>query len=793
MRLLATCSFLFIYLLNIAQITVVNKYIRGVSGVEIYNGPNYLATSLDDGKIKLDTSIIAENTWTLSHPNFYPKTITQKDLRRSATILLVAKTNTFKPVVITPGRRAKLSSEIASKVHSISAKKIALLQPQTAADLIGLDNKVYIQKSQQGGGSPMMRGFATSRILLVMDDVRMNTAIFREGNVQNIISIDPFTIESTDIIFGPASQFYGSDAIGGVLSFNTKKPIFSDSDSLIYSGNVDLRYGTANAEKTYHVDFGIGAERIASFTSFSFSDFGDLRMGTNGPGEYQRPDYVVYTNTGDSTITNEDKNIQVFSGYKQFNFLQKLSFKLNKYNSLNYGLHFSTTSDIPRYDRLIVRNNADELVNADWYYGPQRWLMHNLNLKSTKHNALSDSFTVNVAYQNFVESRNDRKVGNVELRVRTEEVDAWSGNIDFQKRLARKIKLSYGAEYIYNLIGSQGQIRNIENGGLKPTSSRYPNGSTWTSAGIYANVTQKWSIRHSTEGGLRVNRVTVGGEFDTSYNLPNPIFNTANTAVTGSISHLYSVKNGSIGVVASTAFRSPNIDDMGKVFDRSPNTVIVPNTNLAPEYAYNGELNGTYTFWKKLQLEASLFYTYLNKAISIANSTLNGEDSILYDGTLSQVQTLVNQDYAAIYGTQLSARYKVTDHLEARTGYTILKNTTSNGEPIRHITPNFGGTGLYYTSDKLNLSISSIYNQEFSFDQFAPGEQNDEFLYVKDNNGNPYAPSWVIFNINGSYNLSRKVRLTLGIDNILDKRYRPYSSGITAPGRNLRVAFHASL
>ncbi len=773
MKFFIFCLLLSLHIASSAQITVVNKYVRGVQGVEIYEGSNYLATSMDNGIIKVDTSAISENVWVLKHPNYYPKKIRRADLRHSATILLVEKTNVFKPIVITPGRRTILSNEIATKVHTISKEEISFLQPQSAADLLALDNKVYIQKSQQGGGSPMMRGFATSRVLLVVDDVRMNTAIFRDGNVQNVISIDPFSIESTNVIFGPASQFYGSDAIGGVLSFNTQQPKFSSSDSTIYNGNLDLRYGSASNERTYHFDFSVGAKKLASFTSLSFSDYGDLKAGSNGPTEYLRPDYIVFTENGDSVIENSDNNLQVFSGYKQFNFLQKLSYKLTKHTTLNYGLHFSTTSDIPRYDRLILRNEQDHLVNSDWYYGPQRWLMHNLNFNFTKPTPISDSMTITVAYQNFIESRNDRKFGEIELRIRTEEVDAYSGNIDLQKQLKKRTKLSYGAEYVLNLIGSTGQIRNVENGGIKTGSSRYPDGSMWSSAGVYGNLTRKWNIRNSTEGGLRVNRVALNGNFDSTLRLPTSDFNLANTALTGSISHLFSFKKGSIGLVASTAFRSPNIDDIGKIFDRSPSTVIIPNANLRPEYAYNGEVNSTYTLWEKLQIEASLFYTYLNKAIGIANSTLNGSDSIIYDGTLSQVQTLVNQDFAVIFGSQLSARYKINKSLEARSAYTVLGNTTSNGEPIRHITPNFGGTGIYYSGEKLLLSIASVYNQEFRVEQFSLAERNDDFLYIKDANGAPYSPSWIVFNLNGSYHITPKIKLTLGVDNILDKRYRP--------------------
>ena len=80
-----------------------------------------------------------------------------------------------------------------------------LRNPQTTADLLGQIGSVFIQKSQMGGGSPMIRGFATNRVLMVADGVRMNNAIYRSGNNQNIISIDPFSLEDAEVIFGPGS------------------------------------------------------------------------------------------------------------------------------------------------------------------------------------------------------------------------------------------------------------------------------------------------------------------------------------------------------------------------------------------------------------------------------------------------------------------------------------------------------------------------------------------------------------------------------------------------------------
>ena len=95
-------------------------------------------------------------------------------------------------VVVSATRWNQSTSNVPSKVISISPKEITLQNPQTAADLLGVSGKVFIQKGQQGGGSPMIRGFATNRLVYTIDGVRMNTAIFRGGNLQNVISLDPF-------------------------------------------------------------------------------------------------------------------------------------------------------------------------------------------------------------------------------------------------------------------------------------------------------------------------------------------------------------------------------------------------------------------------------------------------------------------------------------------------------------------------------------------------------------------------------------------------------------------------
>ena len=183
--------------------------------------------------------------------------------------------------------------DIPKKILAVSQDQITINNPQTSADLLESTGQVYVQKSQLGGGSPMIRGFSTNRLLITVDGVRMNNAIFRGGNLQNVISIDPLSIDKTEVLLGAGSTIYGSDAIGGVMSFYTKKPELSYSDSLQVTANTLVRYSTANQEKTGHFDLNFGLKKWAFLTNITYTDFEDLRMGSNGPNEYLRPEYII--------------------------------------------------------------------------------------------------------------------------------------------------------------------------------------------------------------------------------------------------------------------------------------------------------------------------------------------------------------------------------------------------------------------------------------------------------------------------------------------------------------------
>jgi hemoglobin/transferrin/lactoferrin receptor protein len=716
------------------------------------------------------------------------------------TVYLVPKIEDLNQIVISASKFEQSKRDIPQTIVNISAKDIQFENPQTSADLLESTGNVYIQKSQLGGGSPMIRGFSTNRLLITVDGVRMNNATFRGGNIQNVISIDPFTIQNTEITLGAGSVVYGSDAIGGVMSFYTKKPQPSYKDSLFFNANAALRYSSASNEKAGHLDLNFGLKKWAFLTSLSYTDFDDLRMGKHGPDDYLRPEYVETINGEDVIVQNENPRIQNPTGYDQINILQKVRYEPKENLSFDLGLYYTTTSSYPRYDRL-KRYRDGNLRSAEWDYGPQSWFMGNFQVtKLSSSSNLYDKIQATAAYQNFQEGRFDRDFQSTIRNIREEAVDAYSLNVDLEKGLNDKSKLFYGLEYVYNNINSTGEEVDIVTNTTTPTISRYPNGSNWQSLAAYASFKYKPNTKFVFQSGLRYNHIIANADFSENNEFLNLPFDSTKLdagALTGTagISWMPSeVMQWKLN--ASTAFRAPNIDDIGKVFDSEPGSVVVPNQDLKPEYAYGGELGLKLNFDNVFVIDMATYYTFLDNALVRRDFTLNGESEIEYDGELSNVQAIQNASKAWIYGFEAGIQLNFNDNLKLTSQYNIIGGTEDDNGievPVRHIAPNFGNTHISWEKGLFQIDAFAEYNNELSFNKLAPSEQSKDYLYALDEDGNPYSPSWYTLNLRTRYRYSKALTITASLENITDQRYQTYSSGIAAPGRNLILSLRYNL
>jgi hemoglobin/transferrin/lactoferrin receptor protein len=711
------------------------------------------------------------------------------------TIALTPYDLSLNEVVISASRWGQASENVPVKIASISPRQYALQNPQNAADFLGISGKVFIQKSQQGGGSPMIRGFSANRLLYSVDGVRMNTAIFRSGNLQNVISLDPFSIEHTEVLFGPGSLMYGSDAIGGVMNFQTLTPQCSVSDSLQIAGNAVVRYSSANNEITSHMDIHMGWRKWAFVTSISSYDFDDLRMGSHGPEDYLQPAYVQRQDTMDVVVSNNDQQLQRPTGYSQINLMQKLRFKPGNNWDFQYGFHYSETSPYSRYDRLIQYRNG-ELRYSEWNYGPQKWMMNNLSILNNANICVYDQLMLRLAVQNFEESRIYRNLNDDIRNIRLEQVNAYSANLDFTKSLAAKHHLYYGLEAVFDQVTSKGEEENIVTNESAVGPSRYPQ-STWGSYAVYLNHQYQISKKLVTQAGVRCNLSTMKEEFDTSfYPFPFTSADMNNSALTGSLGLMFHPDSKwSLRIVVSTAFRAPNVDDAGKVFDSEPGSVVVPNPDLEAEYAYNAELGLAKVFGEFLRVELSGFYTYLDNAMVRRDYTLNGQDSIYYDGELSKVQAVQNAAYSKVYGIQAEVDVYLPAGFEFSSGFNFQDGVEEQDDgttsPSRHTPPFNGVSRVTFSAQKLTIQFYSVYNSQRKYSDMPEEEKGKPELYAKDADGNPNSPSWYTLNLKMMYIITDNFSVSGGIENITDQRYRPYSSGLTAPGRNVILSLKA--
>ncbi|TAH26423.1 MAG: TonB-dependent receptor [Cytophagales bacterium] len=701
-------------------------------------------------------------------------------------------------VVVSPNKVEETTKTIAQQVQVLNAAQIRNLQAQSTADLVANTGNVFVQKSQAGGGSITLRGFEANRTLLVIDGVRMNNLIYRSGHLQNIITTDNNSLDRVEILFGPSSTIYGSDALGGVVHLYTKKPTLATLGNLhSIKANAFSRYGTVNNELTNHLNFNLGNTKLASLTSLTVSEFGDLRGGANQNPFYEssygeRPVFAQRINGKDSLVKNSDRYLQTQSGYKQYDAVQKFLYQPNERTTHLANFQYSTSSNIPRYDRLTDPAGKG-LRFSQWYYGPQtRWLgAYDMNLKNPQ--GAFQGIHLGINYQHITESRHTRRFNNLNLNHRNERVQVWGVNLDFHK-IIHHHDIRFGLDGQYNILQSTANIENIATGISQPLDTRYPDGAnSMTNTALYFSHTWQWNDQLALVDGLRVGFASLQSSFvdTTFFKFPYKNVNQNNPVFSGNLGIIHNPTDAwKLSLLVSTGYRVPNIDDLSKVFESGSGRVIVPNNNLKPERTINTELAITNIFENKTRLENVVYYTQFVDAIVTDKYQYNGKDSLRYDGITSRVYANQNKQNAYIYGFSSNLKSQCNEHisLSMAVNYTYGRiKTDSSDVPLDHIPPLMMRLALNYKYKKFNTDLFVNYNGWKRLkDYYLNGEDNEQYATPRG------MPAWFTLNVRASYQLHSLLALQTGIDNVFDTQYRTFASGINAPGRNIFFAVRFS-
>lgn len=706
---------------------------------------------------------------------------------------------TLEGVTVTALKVPLHHEQVPYKITRISSRALRESPSANNAYLLRDAGNIFVQQSQLGGGSPVLRGFEASRILLVVDGVRMNNAIYRTGHLQNILTIDKNVIDNIEIVHGANSTLYGTDALGGIIAIRTENPFNAVGADKAFRTTLGTQYNSAFNSVNSYAKFNYGNQKLAGLTIVSFNKLGDLVQGgkyKNAETEnWKRSQYIERAHGEDIRTQNENPDKQVSSAYNQFDFLQKLSWKARAGATHSLNFQYSTTNDVPRYDRLTDRRNG-QLRWAEWYYGPQKRLLGIYKFEKDL-NGFFDKLTANLNYQNIEESRFQRPFQNVKRQARIEKLNIYGYTIDLLKDIGPRGKFQAGTDAQLNFLRSIAYYQDIETGQRDHNlDTRYPDGNNrmhyWGAYAQYFHANKKQDL--NVHAGLRANYSSLYAQFvNTSlFDLPFHEARQTNLTYSGNIGATYKWNAFQhVTAAVSTAFRVPNIDDLAKVFESAGGVqLVVPNPDLRPEQAINFDLGYRWAADNRFRFELNGFYTLFRDAIVLDKFRSNGQDSVMYGGQMTPVVANQNKARAFIYGLNADMRYKVLPRLtvSGSATYTYGRYHEGSWVPLDHIPPFYGSIACSYDGSAFALKSNVHFSGAKKLNAYNPyGEDNIAYATPQG------MPAWYAWNFYVSKTFKERLECIVGIENILDQNYRVFASGISAPGRNFIVKLNFGL
>ncbi|MAQ47462.1 MAG: hypothetical protein CMD27_01095 [Flavobacteriales bacterium] len=825
-RLLICCILLINMKFLGQEVLILDETNNPISNVAVFNSKKTKsALSNSEGFVNL-SRFKKNEILTMQHPNYVEKKLTKKLI--ASKIQLIQSYKLLHTVELNESKNSDNIKNVAEKKIFISNSEIRELNVATNADLLEKKGGISVQKSQLGGGSPNIRGFEANKVLLMIDGVRLNNAIYRSGHLQNIITIDENMLEDIEIIFGPSSVLYGSDALGGTISMKTKEVYFRNPYK--WSGGVTSSYSSAYSGIKNNFFSSYETPNYATISNVSIKNFGDLKMGSWRPHGYEDWGLVHHYIDDNGIQCNQTPEIQKGTGYSQYDFFNKTTIKLDSNWRVTSNFQYSNSSNVPRFDKLndgnigCVFDDSGQCVAGEhlefhsYYYGPQKRLFSSLKL--TGFDTYFDKSEFIVAYQKINESRHKWYMDDYLNYLngdgtdydppthQYETVNVYSFNTNFRKK-----KLHFGSETIYNNVRSEADSNGENTWGVGDT--RYPpEGSKLFSSAIYSNILHRFSHKLQLETGIRYTFSHIQGAYPDSMNRPvanieGLNLSSKNHIVSGNIKLLYYPNDSwKISSVTARGFHTPNVDDMLKVFKKG-DILTIPNAELKPEYSLSQEVYISKTFNNKFTLYGVGFYTQIQNAIikdSLKinlNPDVNGipfwANMVEYDDI--PVYTFANQNidgHLSIYGATLGY-YGNLMGCEINGDFNIIKGLSHESEsgPIAHIPPFFGKFEISKNINLFKLKLLCLYAGHKPANDFdeAGVDNIDETPLINTVNGEENwagSPGWWTLNFYIKYKINNSFDLQIGCDNILDAHYKTFGSGVSAAGRNLIFAINYS-
>lgn len=730
---------------------------NGSGAVTLANG-SFELPNVPTGKVSLEFSHLSYKTFEITvhvNPGIPLK------LR---TVTLEALILEGEELVYTASRNREYLKNVTVPVSVVNTSTLESRESRSSAEVLSEEPGLAVQKTSHGGGSAIIRGMDTNRILLLVDGVRMNNSTYRLGNHPYLATVDNQALDRIEVLRGPSSSVYGSDALGGVINLMTPQPFFTDS-TILYRSRIYSRYGTADGETVARVSGAVSAKKFYLSAGGTIREFDHLRRGTTGSVE--------------GLERSPLGTVQKPSGFKTNSQEVKLAFKDRNDGLLSLSYQKNLRRDVPRYDKYEINGYHR------WLYDPQeRELFIASGQTSAPLPLLFNRLTLDfqLSYGRQVEGRIKQKTPTSSTTVERDQVRT----VGMQVQLKTRFKghhLTLGSEQYDDAVDSYQWTKLLDQSRIKESRGRYPDDASYQLQGAW--IRDKFALSKRLFISLDLQSTIVNTSFK---NLPELVTEEYPdelkfdfSSITGGGGLLYKLTD-SIGLRTSLrhGFRSPNLSELAKLGESKGNFFDVPNYDLQPEQIVSFDIGGSYKT-EAVHLDMSLYKSWLRDAISTSFATWNGSTYFEEDGTTYFYTNKANVGNVEIYGVEAAGDIELFSYakLFAVLNWTYGEKTDIN-EAADGIPPLNGLGGIRW--QKTTWSVESFIRFADRQDRLSSDEYSDPRIIPGGN------PGWYTLNLRSSVRFGQYMTLRAAFENILDRNYREHGSGINSPGRNVIIS-----
>ena len=685
--------------------------------------------------------------------------------------------------VVTATRIEETPGSVSQDTAVVTQKKLRERQPAQVSDALRDEPGVWMQKTGVNGGTPIIRGFMGNEVLYMVDGIRINNGQTFSGPNSYLNSVDVGSMQQIEVLKGPGSVQYGSDAMGGIVNM-IPRTLDEFPDKLTLGGRAVTQYSTADKGTYNHGELSLAGKEFNILAGGSYLNKNDYRSGSGD----------VLENTG----------MEAVSG------MVRAQYKVCEGQILTLGFLDDRRNDMERYDQSRVNASGIPKNFAPWDERRILYLKDQMDFDSGPFSRLVPY----VYYQDYrgLSQTTSESATTITMDKQLQTQRMYGTGIQAVSPVSDSLRLIYGADARYE-TADQSTARSVTTKANGKVVQSVPQGAT--PGGSYdvedAFLMAEWDVTDKT-------KITLGTRFETSHISSEPKATDPSAGFTQedlTLNERWCAETYSLGVLhkltdklslasnLATGFRAPGYADTLR-FGAFTNGVNVPSPGVQPEKSITFDIGPRYEC-DRFKVKAAYFHTWLTNAIisepagGYVDLNGNGVKDVREDAYAK-----TNGGNARINGVELSGEYKIIDPLTTFGSICWMESRNQEtGEVFGSIPPLNGTVGLRYQPSPKSWWVETYVRMADCQDRFPASSMTDtaratDPAVTFPSAGNPplrsdYSiPSYTTLNFRAGVPLNKSLTLFANLENATDNKYREAFSRQDAVGINLTLGMEAT-